>query len=376
MSTWLIVVVVVATALVFDFTNGFHDTANAMAMSIATGALGPRTAVAVAGVLNLVGAFLSVEVAKTISGGLVDEALITPTVVFAGLVGAILWNLVTWMLGLPSSSSHALIGGLVGAAVVGGGLAAVHGEVVLDKVVLPAVVSPVLAALVALAATRSAYRITARAEAATVRRGFRAGQVASASTLALAHGANDAQKTMGVITLALIAAGALAPGSGPPFWVVLSAALAISLGTYAGGWRIIRTLGRRVSDIQTTQGFAADTTSASVILASTHLGIPLSTTQVCTGSVFGAAAGRRRATVHWSVAGRMAVAWALTVPAAALIGAAASWVAAEGNVGVLVVAGSAIAVGAGIWAAARRHPVSAATVNDLPEPDQPVRVAA
>jgi len=174
-----------------------------------------------------------VEVAKTISGGLVDEALITPTVVFAGLVGAILWNLVTWMFGLPSSSSHALIGGLVGAAVVGGGLAAVQGEVLLGKVVLPAVVSPVLAGLVALAATRSAYRITARADAATVRHGFRLGQVAPASTVALAHGANDAQKTMGVITLALIAAGALAPGSGPPSWVVLAAGLAIALGTYA-----------------------------------------------------------------------------------------------------------------------------------------------
>jgi inorganic phosphate transporter, PiT family len=251
MSTWLIVVVVVATALVFDFTNGFHDTANAMATSIATGALGPRTAVAVAGVLNLVGAFLSVEVAKTISGGLVDESLITPIVVFAGLVGAILWNMVTWLFGLPSSSSHALIGGLVGAAVVGGGLAAVQGDVLLGKVVLPALVAPVLAGLVALVATRTAYRITARADAATVRQGFRLGQVASASTVALAHGANDAQKTMGVITLALIAAGALAPASGPPFWVILSAGLAIALGTYAGGWRIIRTLGRRVSDIQT-----------------------------------------------------------------------------------------------------------------------------
>ena len=316
------------------------------------------------------------EVAKTISGGLVDEALITPTVVFAGLVGAILWNLVTWMFGLPSSSSHALIGGLVGAAVVGGGLAAVQGEVLLGKVVLPAVVSPVLAGLVALAATRSAYRITARAEAATVRHGFRLGQVAPASTVALAHGANDAQKTMGVITLALIAAGALAPGSGPPSWVVLAAGLAIALGTYVGGWRIIRTLGRRVSDIQTTQGFTAETTAASVILASTHLGIPLSTTHICTGAVFGAAAGRRRATVHWSMAGRIAVAWALTVPAAALVGGAASWVAAEGNAGVLVVAGGAIVAGGGIWAAARRHPVTAATVNDFPEPDQPVRVAA
>ena len=253
MNISAVIVLVIVTALVFDFTNGFHDTANAMATSIATGALRPKVAVAVAGVLNLVGAFLSVQVAKTISGGLVNETKITPVVVFAGLVGAILWNLLTWLLGLPSSSSHALFGGLIGASLVVGGPGAVNFDSVLVKVIMPAVIAPVLAGLLALAATFLTYRATARADADTVKRRFKAGQVVSASTVALAHGANDAQKTMGVITLTLITAGALAPGAGPPFWVILAAGMAMALGTYMGGWRIIRTLDQRVSDIQTTR---------------------------------------------------------------------------------------------------------------------------
>jgi inorganic phosphate transporter, PiT family len=285
MDASLIVVVVVVTALAFDFTNGFHDTANAMATSIATGAFGPRMAVAIAAGLNLVGAFLSVQVANTISGGLVEETLITPVVVFAGLIGAILWNLLTWYLGLPSSSSHALFGGLIGATWVAGGVAAINFTAVLNKIILPAVLSPVVAALIAVTATYLAYRVTARADRDRVGRGFRAGQRLSASMLALAHGTNDAQKTMGVITLTLITAGLLAPGAPPPFWVVLAAGLAIGLGTYMGGWRIIRTLGTRVSDLHPTQGFSAETTSTAVILSSTHLGLPLSTTQVCTGSI-------------------------------------------------------------------------------------------
>jgi PiT family inorganic phosphate transporter len=229
MDVTLIVVVVVVTALVFDFTNGFHDTANAMATSIATGALRPKAAVTIAGALNLVGAFLSVEVAKTISSGMVDETRIAPVVIFAGLVGAILWNLLTWLLGLPSSSSHALFGGLIGATLVAAGTDAVRFGTVLTKVVIPALISPVLAGVVALVATYLAYRITARADDGTVSRGFKAGQVVSASLVALSHGTNDAQKTMGVITLALITAGVLAPDSGPPFWVILSAGLAIAL---------------------------------------------------------------------------------------------------------------------------------------------------
>jgi inorganic phosphate transporter, PiT family len=367
MDVALIVVVVVVTALAFDFTNGFHDTANAMATSIATGAFRPRTAVSIAACLNVLGAFLSVEVAKTISGGLVDEALINPVVIFAGLVGAILWNLLTWLLGLPSSSSHALFGGLIGATWVAGGVGAIDFTAVLNKIILPAVLAPVVAALVAVAATYLAYRVTARAEPGVTDRGFAIGQRISASMVALAHGTNDAQKTMGVITLTLITAGMLAPGAAPPFWVVLSAGLAIGLGTYMGGWRIIRTLGRRVSDIQTVQGFTAETTSTAVILASSHLGLPLSTTQVCTGSIFGAGAGRRLASVHWGMAGRIALAWSFTLPSAAVVGAAASWLAATGTAGVIVVAVSGVALASGIYAASRRNAVTAANVNDVPQ---------
>jgi inorganic phosphate transporter, PiT family len=366
MDASLIVVVVVVTALVFDFTNGFHDTANAMATSIATGALRPRTAVALAGCLNVLGAFLSVQVAKTISGGLVDDTLINPVVIFAGLTGAIVWNLVTWLLGLPSSSSHALFGGLIGATWVAGGADAIHFSTVVNKVVLPAVLSPVVAAVIAVTATYLALRVTTRSDPGVANRGFKLSQTVSASMVALAHGTNDAQKTMGVITLTLITAGMLPAGSAPPFWVVLAAGLAIGLGTYMGGWRIIRTLGRRMSDIRPVQGFTAETTSAAVILTSTHLGLPLSTTQVCTGSILGAAAGRRLASVHWGIAGRIALAWAFTLPSAAVVGAAASWLAATGTVGVVVVGVSGVAVASGIYNASRRTAVTAANVNDVP----------
>jgi PiT family inorganic phosphate transporter len=368
MDASLIVVVVVVTALVFDFTNGFHDTANAMATSIATGALRPKTAVALAGCLNVLGAFLSVQVAKTISGGLVDEALVSPVVIFAGLIGAIVWNLVTWLLGLPSSSSHALFGGLIGAAWVAGGADAINFSTVVNKVILPAAISPVLAAVIALTATYLAFRITTRADPGVTARGFKLSQTVSASMVALAHGTNDAQKTMGVITLTLITAGMLPAGSAPPFWVILAAGMAIGLGTYTGGWRIIRTLGRRMSDIQPIQGFTAETTSAAVILTSTHLGLPLSTTQVCTGSILGSAAGRRLASVHWGIAGRIALAWAFTLPSAAVVGAAASWLAATGTAGVVVVGVGGVAVAAGIYNASRRTPVTAANVNDHQQP--------
>jgi PiT family inorganic phosphate transporter len=375
MDVTVIVILVVATALIFDFTNGFHDTANAMATSIATGALSPRVAVIIAGALNLVGAFLSVEVAKTISSGLVDEAKITPIVIFAGLVGAIIWNLLTWLLGLPSSSSHALFGGLIGASLVAAGTGAVNFGAVLTKVIIPALISPLLAGLVALIGTYLAYRLTTRADDGTVKRGFKLGQILSASMVALAHGTNDAQKTMGIITLTLITAGVLAPDASPPFWVILSAGLAIALGTYIGGWRIIRTLGKRVSDIQTPQGFAAETSATAVILASSHLGFALSTTQVATGAIFGAGAGRRLASVQWGVAGQMALAWLLTLPAAAAVGAVAAWVSGGGTVGTVIVAVVAVAIGAGIYAASRRRPVTAGNVNDVPEPAaEPVSV--
>src|SRR3954447_15361204 len=368
MDASLIVVVVVVTALVFDFTNGFHDTANAMATSIATGALRPKVAVALAGCLNVLGAFLSVEVAKTIAGGLVNEALINPVVIFAGLVGAILWNLVTWYLGLPSSSSHALFGGLIGATWVAGGAGAINFNAVLNKIVLPAVLAPVVAALIAMTATFLVLRVTARAEPGRVSRGCQIGQRVSASMLALAHGTNDAQKTMGVITLTLITAGMLAPGSPPPSWVILAAGCAIGLGTYMGGWRIIRTLGRRGSEIHPGPGFRDQTTSAAVILTSSHMGLPLSTTQVCTGSIFGAGAGRRLAGVHWGMAGRIVLSWSFTLPSAAVVGAAASWLAATGTVGVIVVAVTGVALASGIYTASRRNAVTAANVNDLPRP--------
>jgi len=376
MDISIIVIAVIVTALAFDFTNGFHDTANAMATSIATKALKPRVAVIIAGALNLVGAFLSVAVAKTISSGLVDETKITPTVIFAGLVGAILWNLMTWLLGLPSSSSHALIGGLIGATVVASGVDAVKFAGIVGKVLLPAVLSPVIAGVIALAATYLAYRITARGAVATVRKGFKVGQIASSSMVALAHGTNDAQKTMGVITLTLITAGALPANAGPPFWVIVSAGLAIGLGTYVGGWRIIQTLGMRVSAIESGQGFASGVSTATVILTSSHLGFPLSTTQVATGSIFGAGAARGPASVRWSLAGQVAIAWLLTLPAAAVVGAVAALVADTGPVGTIVVALVLIGVAAGIYAASRRQPVTADNLDELPVPPPPVDLVA
>ncbi|MEU1848411.1 inorganic phosphate transporter [Streptomyces sp. NPDC019990] len=360
-----LVAVVIVTALAFDFTNGFHDTANAMATSIATGALAPRTAVLISGVLNVAGAFLSTEVARTISGGIVDDTLVTPGMIFAGLVGAILWNLLTWLAGLPSSSSHALFGGLIGAVWAGAGSEGVQFAKVVEKVLVPAVVSPVVAGVAALLATRLAYRLTARARGETVTKGFRIGQIASASLVSLAHGTNDAQKTMGVITLTLISAGALGHDAGPPLWVVVSAGLAIGLGTYLGGWRIIRTMGKGLTEIQSPQGFAAETASTAVILTSAHLGFALSTTQVASGSILGAGLGRRLAEVRWGVAGRMAVAWLVTLPAAALVGGlAASVVRGGGDLGTAVVAVAGAALAACIVALSRRNPVDAHNVND------------
>jgi PiT family inorganic phosphate transporter len=373
MST--MVIAVVLTALVFDFTNGFHDTANAMATSIASRALRPRAAVLLAGALNLAGAFLSVQVALTISSGLVDEARITPEVIFGGLVGAILWNLLTWLLGLPSSSSHALFGGLIGATWVFAGSGAINFPVVAGKVLLPLALSPVLAGVIALTATWIAYRIAARGDRRTMARGFRWAQVGSASMVALAHGTNDAQKTMGVITLTLVTVGLLPAHSAPPLWVIISAGLAIAAGTAMGGWRIIQTLGKRISDIQSTQGFAAETASTAIILSSAHLGFALSTTQVTAGAVLGSAAGRHRAVVRWAVAARMALIWLLTLPAAATAGALAAWVAARGTVGTVLVAAMLIVAAGAIYSLSRRKPATAATVNDTPGP-RPVAIAA
>jgi inorganic phosphate transporter, PiT family len=377
MNYSVIVVVVVITALAFDFTNGFHDTANAMATSIATRALPPKIAVLISGVLNVVGAFLSVEVAKTISNGLVDEARITPVVIFAGLVGAILWNLVTWLLSLPSSSSHALFGGLIGATWAAAGTGAINFGALFSKVILPAVASPLVAGIIALIATYLAYRITSRVDQSTTSGGFRVGQIVSASLVSLAHGTSDAQKTMGVITLTLITAGALPSSAGPPLWVILTCGLAIGLGTYFGGWRIIQTLGKRVSDIQTPQGFAAEVSSAAVILTSSHMGFALSTTHVATGSIFGAGAGRRLASVQWGVAGQMAIAWIVTLPAAAVVGAVAAWAVSDGGTfGTVVVAVVGVGVAAGIYVASRRRPVNADNVHDVPSVPEPVAARA
>ncbi|GAA2773268.1 low-affinity phosphate transporter PitH [Streptomyces rameus] len=358
----LILAIVVVTALAFDFTNGFHDTANAMATTISTGALKPKIAVAMSAVLNLVGAFLSVEVANTISKGLVDETGIRPEVIFAALVGAILWNLLTWLVGLPSSSSHALMGGLVGATVASAGFGAVHGEVLVTKVLLPAVAAPLVAGLASMLATRFSYGIGDKAEGDATRKGYRAGQIASAGLVSLAHGTNDAQKTMGIITLALIAGGAIAPGSNPPTWVILSAGLAIALGTYIGGWRIIRTMGTGLTDLEPRQGFAAQTSAATAILASSHLGFSLSTTHVVSGSVMGAGLGRKGGVVRWSTATRMIVAWVLTLPAAALVGAGAESVTGLGDWGTAVVAVLLVAASATIWKISRREVVDHTSV--------------
>ncbi|MFG5719569.1 inorganic phosphate transporter [Streptomyces murinus] len=351
----LILAIVVVTALAFDFTNGFHDTANAMATTISTGAMKPKLAVAMSATLNLVGAFLSVEVANTISKGLVDESGIRPEVIFAALVGAILWNLLTWLVGLPSSSSHALMGGLIGAAVASAGFGAVHGGVLVTKVLLPAVAAPVVAGVAALVATRLSYQAGTKTEGEATRKGFRVGQVASAALVSLAHGTNDAQKTMGVITLALIAGGAIAPGSNPPTWVILSAGLAIALGTYIGGWRIIRTMGTGLTDLEPRQGFAAQTSAATAILASSHLGFSLSTTHVVSGAVMGSGLGRKGGVVRWSTATRMTVAWVLTLPAAALVGAGAEAVTELGDWGTAAVAVFLIAASAWIYKLSRRE---------------------
>ncbi len=360
----LLLAIVIATALVFDFTNGFHDTANAMATTISTGALKPKIAVAMSAALNLVGAFLSVEVAKTISSGIVTESGITPEVIFAALVGAILWNLLTWLIGLPSSSSHALMGGLIGATVASVGISGVNGGTVVTKVLIPAIAAPLVAGIAAFLASRLTYRIGRNTDPKASAKGYRAGQIASAGLVSLAHGTNDAQKTMGIITLALVAGGALAPGSNPPMWVILSAGLAIALGTYLGGWRIIRTMGKGLTDLQPQQGFAAQTSAASVILASSNLGFSLSTTHSCSGAVMGAGLGRKGGVVRWSTATRMFIAWGLTLPAAGLVAAGSEFVTRQGDWGVAVVVAFLIGACAAIWLISRRQVIDHTNVND------------
>ncbi|HET6570820.1 MAG TPA: inorganic phosphate transporter, partial [Solirubrobacterales bacterium] len=308
MSADVIIVIVVVTALAFDFTNGFHDTANVVSTSISTGAARPQVAIAMAALLNFVGAFISISVAATVAHDIVNADLITPTIVFAGLIGAIAWNLVTWSVGLPSSSSHALIGGVVGSAIAATGFDAVLADGLVGKVLVPAVVAPVLAFVVAGIAIGIVYRVVGRQRPGIVTRGFRYGQILSGGLLALGHGTNDAQKTMGVITLALIANGSLDSGADPPLWVIVSAAGAIALGTYSGGWRLLRTSGARIIKMDAAQGFCSQGAGAGVILASSHFGFPLSTTHVISGGVMGAGAGKRLSAVRWGVAGNIVVA--------------------------------------------------------------------
>ena len=322
MQETVILAIVVVVALAFDFTNGFHDTANAMAPSVATGALKPKPAVALSATLNLVGAFLSIEVARTVGSGIVDltgvdgESLML--IVLCGLTGAIVWNVLTWLFGLPSSSSHALFGGLIGATIAALGITGVLWGGVAQKILIPALLAPVIAGLVAFCGTWLVQRVTAGLSERRERTDFRWGQIGAASLMSLAHGTNDAQKTMGVIFLALVAHGTLDPEADMPLWVRIVCAVAIAAGTYMGGWRVIRTLGKGIVDISPRQGMSADFSSASIILTSSHLGLPLSTTHVASGSVIGSGVARTDAKVRWSVARRMLIAWLITLPAGAV----------------------------------------------------------
>ncbi|MEV8251034.1 inorganic phosphate transporter [Microbacterium sp. NPDC076768] len=374
----LIVVLVIALALFFDFTNGFHDTANAMATPIATGALKPKTAVLLAALLNLVGAFLSTEVAKTISGGIINEDAIAGAgaelflaLIFAGLIGAITWNMLTWLLGLPSSSSHALFGGLIGATLVGAGLGGIDFGMVMSKIVLPALIAPLTAGLIAFAATKIAYSVTRRYDGKPDGRdGFRWGQIFTSSLVALAHGTNDAQKTMGVITLALITIGWQSGARHEPeLWVIVACAFTIALGTYLGGWRIIRTLGKGLTDVKPAQGFAAESSTAATILASSALGFALSTTQVASGSVIGSGLGRRGSTVRWKTVGRIGIGWLLTLPAAGAVGAlAAILVVWFGTWGVVIDAILAVVIILGLFMRSRHDAVTSANaMSDVAE---------
>ena len=392
-----ILLLVVITAIGFDFTNGFHDTGNAMATSIATGALKPKMAVALSAVLNLVGAFLSVEVAATITkdvleiqtptGALVPglDAQKAMTIIFAGLVGGILWNLLTWLLGLPSSSSHALFGGLIGAGIAGA--ASINWSGIISKVLIPAALSPLIAGVVATLGTYAVYAIARNVRKDRRERGFRWGQVGTASLVSLAHGTGDAQKTMGVIALALIAHGSLTAQGiedhGLPLWIIVVCAGAIALGTYVGGWRIIRTLGKGLVEIESPQGMAAEASSAAIILTSSHFGMALSTTHVATGSILGSGVGKPGATVRWGVAGRMVAAWLTTLPAAGVVGAACYLVASDigGVPGALVIFAVLIALSVFMYLRSRLQRVDHRNVNAewdgnvVPAPDAHVPTA-
>ena len=374
-SSLTLIIIVVGTALFFDFTNGFHDTANAMATTIATRALKPRLAVGLASILNFAGAFISVSVAATIASGIVEQNLVTVPIVFAGLVGAIIWNLVTWYFSIPSSSSHALIGGVLGAMIAAVGSGAVIWSGILAKVIIPALLAPFICGGVAYLATRLSYGLTKSVPEEHAGRGFRLGQIASSSLVALAHGTNDAQKTMGVVTLTLVAGDRLGAGEAIPFWVKVTCAAAIAAGTFSGGWRVIKTLGTRVTEIQAPQGFSAETGASSTILASSYFGFSLSTTQVVSGGIMGSGLGRAGGVVHWRVVRNMVAAWVLTLPAAGLMGALAhEGVAAfpSDTSGVIAIGIVAAGIALGLFGLARRTDhVTADNVLDTPPPSAP-----
>ena len=320
MATFLLAAVIVV-GLGFDFTNGFHDTANYVATWVGTRAVTPRLAVGISAAANLAGAFVTTAVATTVGKGIIDTGLATEKTVLAALLGAIVWNLLTWWQGLPSSSTHALIGGLVGAALVQSGTRGVQWHGLWEKVALPALASPLIGFALALVILVAIYRIFFHVPPGTAHRGFRLGQLFSGTWVAFTHGANDAQKTMGVIALALYTHGSISHFY-IPAWVKVAAGLTIAAGTYAGGWRIIRTLGQRIYKLQPEHGFAAQLAAGSTLWVGTHYGFPISTTHVVTGSVMGAGATRGVSAVRWGVAGNIAIAWILTLPAAGLVAAA------------------------------------------------------
>ncbi len=386
---------VVFTALAFDFTNGFHDTANAMAASIATKALSPKAAVTLSAILNLVGAFLSIQVALTVTNAVIriqnpdgtpredlvaDGGHALMLIILAGLVGAIVWNILTWLWGLPSSSSHALFGGLIGATMIGLGPSGVKwfGEGreldgVVGKVILPGLFSPLIAGIVAAIGTWMVFRVTRGVSEQLVGRRFRWGQIGTASLLSLSHGTNDAQKTMGVITLALIASGIWTDTESIPFWVKFTCAVAIALGTYVGGWRIIRTMGKGLVEISPPQGMAAEASTAATVLVSSQMGMALSTTHVATGSILGSGVGRRDATIRWSVAGRMALAWLITIPSAGVVGAIVWLIGnALGPMSGPLVMFAILAVLTGwMYLRSRQEPIDPSNVNDDWEAEGP-----
>jgi len=318
-------VLVVLLAIAFDYVNGFHDTANAIATSVATRALAPRYAILMATAFNFIGAFAGTAVANTIASGLVDDAVVTQVVIAAALIGAIAWNLITWQRGLPSSSSHALIGGLLGATIIAAGTGALKVNGIVNKVLIPMFTSPLLGFFIAFVFIVALYWIFRRSQRKPMARRFRRLQIGSAAFMAFAHGSNDAQKTMGIITLALLTAGVI-PTFEVPVWVIIVSATALSLGTAVGGWRIMRTMGQRVAKLEPVHGFAAETTAASILLGTAHFGMPVSTTQVISGAIMGVGSSQGLRHVRWGVARRILVAWVLTLPAAGIL-AAIAWLA-------------------------------------------------